>query len=114
MIYPFVPSPAPIEEIKNSEAYRLHELLEKTPFSKISNTDKEKLKIIFNELWHAEAYKYGVIKLRGYKIDFKKHLKTFWVKTKYYGIIEIRAFSKTFVRKCSVNSSHILKIVEIN
>jgi len=113
MIYPFVEKPAPIEEIKGSNAYHLHEVLKEKSFKELSKEERKLIEITFNELWNPDTYKHGVYKLRGYKISFKEHLKRYFVKTKYYGIMEIFAFNKTLIRKCATTPSHILEIVEV-
>lgn len=114
MIYPFVKEPCDLEGLKDSKAYILHKRLEEVDFKGLNEEELANLNIIFNELWHPETYRHGIYKLMGWEFDFSKWLKTYWVKTKYSGIIEIRSFSKMFIRKNASTPSQILKIIEVN
>lgn len=69
------------------------------------NGNKEPFKQL--EIATTEPY----IKFMGWRFDLKPYLKKYWVKTKYYGILEYYAINKTAIRKAL--KSHCLKIVEI-
>ena len=47
----------------------------------------------------------------GWCFDLRPYLRRFWVKTKYYGIMEYYAVNKSAIRK--ELKSHVIKIVEI-
>lgn len=50
-------------------------------------------------------------RIGGWCFDLRPYLKKYWVKTKYYGILEYYAVNKTAIRK--ELKSYALKIVEI-
>lgn len=50
-------------------------------------------------------------KMQGWAFDLKPYLRRFWVKTKYYGILEYWAVNKTAIRK--ELKSGCLEIVEV-
>lgn len=50
-------------------------------------------------------------KLGGWAFPYREYLKRFWVKTKYYGILEYFALNKTDIRKDL--KSAVLEIVEL-
>lgn len=116
MIYSFVEKSVPIDAIKNYLVYQLHERLKELngDYTKLTAEEKERLFAIFSELWNPDTYRKGIYRISGWVIDFTEWTKTFWVKTKYHGIIEVRSFSKTMVRKCSCNPNDIIKIVQID
>ena len=51
-----------------------------------------------------------VYKCAGWCIPFSEYMRRFWVKTKYYGIIEMYALNKTDIRK--ELKSGIIEIIE--
>ena len=63
----------------------------------------------FNDLQIATTDPY--YKIGGWCIPLMPYLHKYWVKTKYYGILEYYAVNKTAVRK--ELKSHCLKIVEV-
>lgn len=114
MIYKFVSHETKIENIKNSIAYECYQKLKEVgSYAKLSKEYKEKLNICFSELWHYETYKTGKYKIMGYIIDFSEWQKTFYVKTKYHGIREIKSFNKTFLINNATSKSGIIYIVEV-
>jgi hypothetical protein len=116
MIYPFVSEPAEQSQVENSYVGRLLKALEREEgnVNKLSDEEKDLIESVFSELGHPDTYTKGFIKISGYIIDFNKFLKTYWIKDKYYGIREVRSFSKMYVRKCSCTPHNILKIVEVD
>ena len=50
-------------------------------------------------------------KIAGWAFDLRPYLRKFWVKTKYYGILEYYAVNKTAIR--NELKSHCIKIIEI-
>ena len=52
-----------------------------------------------------------VYKCSGWCIPYHQYLRRFWVKTKYYGIIEMYALNKTDIRK--ELKSQVIQIVEV-
>lgn len=52
-----------------------------------------------------------VYKCSGWCIPFAEYMRRFWVKTKYYGIIEMYALNKTDIRK--ELKSNIIEIMEV-
>ena len=112
MIYKFSQySTTTFDEIKSSRIYIVHEKLHSGVRWSQLNPDE---KILFDELRHFDAYTRGMYCLMGWAFDFSKIFKTYWVKDKYYGIREIKAPCKTFIRELSACPSHILKIIEVN
>lgn len=51
-----------------------------------------------------------VYKVSGWAFPYSEYLRRFWVKTKYYGIIEMWALNKTDIRKELKNNA--IEIVE--
>lgn len=45
------------------------------------------------------------------RIPFAEYMRRFWVKTKYYGIIEMYALNKTDIRK--ELKSNVIEIMEV-
>ena len=115
MIYPFVEKPASMEAIEGSAAVRLLRALERENgnVKKLTEDEKELIETVFGELGHPNTYTQGIAKILGYIVDFRPFLKSYWVKTKYYGIREIKAFNKTYIRKLATTPSEIIKIIEI-
>lgn len=52
-----------------------------------------------------------VYKCMGWVFPFAEYMRRFWVKTKYYGIVEMYALNKTDIRK--ELKSDIIEIVEV-
>lgn len=52
------------------------------------------------------------VKIGGWCFPLAPYLKKYWVKTKYYGILEYYAVNKTAIRK--ELKSHCIKIVEVD
>lgn len=52
-----------------------------------------------------------IYRLGGWAFPYREYLKRFWVKTKYYGILEYFALNKTDIRK--ELKSAVLEIVEL-
>lgn len=50
-------------------------------------------------------------KIGGWCFPLSQYLRRFWVKTKYYGILEYYAVNKTAIRK--ELKSHVIQIVEV-
>ena len=104
MYYRF--SSTAIENPEGLSAYELYKRIEAG----------EKLKgehPLFNELWHPEAYRNGIIKQLGWVFDFRPFFKLYLVKFKHYGWMEVYAPNKGFIRANASTPSHILKIVEM-
>ena len=61
----------------------------------------------------------GYTQIAGYQFNFRPFLKTFWIKTKYYNIIERYATDKTAARyqlnaKEYTPNSQIIKIMQVS
>lgn len=69
------------------------------------NGDREPLKAL-----HI-ATREPLFKRSGWAVPYAEYMRRFWVKTKYYGIIEMYALNKTDIRK--ELKSDCLKIVEV-
>lgn len=67
----------------------------------------------FSELWNPDAFRYGTYKLMGWVFNFAPLFKTYLVKRKYEGWVEIKAPNKTFIRRHATSPSYILRIVEL-
>lgn len=99
-----------LEEIQTAPFFKVYEKLNAgVRWSQL--TDNEKA--FFNELFHHETYKHGIYRIAGWAFNLSDVFKTYWVKDKYYGIREIKAPCKTFIREMSACPSHILKIIEV-
>jgi len=97
----------PVEDQKDTNHYKLLEKLNNG--ETLTRQEKDSLSL----------YEYcGCIHVGGWCFNFRPYLKTFWIKTKYDGIIETYAFDKTNVRalfkKNYMSQSQIIKIVEVN
>lgn len=53
----------------------------------------------------------AVYKIGGWAFMYAEYLRKFWVKTRYYGIIEVYAMNKTDIRK--EYGREVIKIVEV-
>ncbi len=49
----------------------------------------------------------------GWCFPLEAYLKKYWVKTKYYGIVEYYAVNKTAIRN-KIGSHNIIKIIEVS
>ena len=58
------------------------------------------------------ATEHPIYKIMGWAFPFREYMRKFWVKTKYYGILEIYAMNKTDIRK-EYRHTGVIKIVEI-
>lgn len=67
----------------------------------------------FSELWHPDCYRTGCVKVMGWLYDFSPYFKRHLVRTKHYGWNEVRAYSKTMIRKLSSTPSWIEEIIEV-
>lgn len=63
----------------------------------------------FNDLQIATTEPY--YKRGGWCFSLRPYLRRFWVKTKYYGILEYYAVNKSAIRK--ELKSHVIQIVEV-
>jgi len=70
------------------------------------NGDKEPLKSL-----HI-ATQSPFYKSMGWCVPYAEYMRRFWVKTKYYGIIEMYALNKTDIRK-ELKSHNIIEIKEV-
>lgn len=52
-----------------------------------------------------------VYKIGGWAFRYAEYLRKFWVKTRYYGILEVYALNKTDIRK--EYGHNVIKIVEV-
>lgn len=105
MYYKFSSYGVSEDQIKKTRAYEIHEMLENgVKWCKIP----EELKIAFY------TDNNGTVKSGGWCFDFSRLFKCYWVKVKYYGIIQIYAPNKTYIRQHYPTPSHIIKIVEVN
>lgn len=96
--YKFVSwEPWPLEKVLNGEIPRA--------LSEYDNGNKKP----FNNLMIATTD--PVYKTGGWCFPLAGYLKKYWVKTKYYGILEYYAVNKTAIRK-ELKSS-VIKIVEV-
>ena len=100
------------KDIENTRVLNLYNRLENGE-KPTSEENKKDIEILFNELGHGEAYENGIYLLMGYKFNFRKFMKKYLVKMKYYGWVEIYSFNKTFIRENSMHPSYILQIIEL-
>ena len=112
-VYPFTANPAPKSELMDSRVYQALKLLEeRKAYSKLTKTEKEFVNNLFTELWNPDAYKYGIIKVRGWAFDFRPFMKKYLVNYRYYGWKEVWSFNKSCIRNNYSTPSHVLEIVE--
>ena len=105
-VYKFVSHEiSPVEENSESFIYQAREKLN----SGVDLTKEEK-RTIFNATYNQNGAKNVGLKLMGWMFLFPEIMKKYWVKTKYYGILEIFAPDKTAIRK---EIGQIIKIVEV-
>ena len=52
-----------------------------------------------------------VFKIGGWAFPYAEYMRKFWVKTRYYGIIEVYAMNKTDIRK--EYGHEVIKIIEV-
>lgn len=60
--------------------------------------------------WDIPAFE-TIYKCSGWCIPFAEYMRRFWVKIKYYGIIEMYALNKTDIRK--ELKSNVIEIMEV-
>lgn len=114
MFYAFVKDPISEEELKKTKPYQMLRLIEgKGGYQKLSLEEKQLVNTLFDELVYYDTYRTGLVKIGGWIIDFTKYLKTYLVKNKFYGWMEIKAFNKTSIRQNAITPSHILNIQEL-
>lgn len=70
-------------------------------------------KVLFNELWHPEAYASGVICQSGWLFDLREFFKEYWVEDEISGIRMIFAHCRGFIREMSAYPHHLHRIIEI-
>lgn len=112
LVYKFVS-----HDISPKEDYKEH------PLCKLMQAYSEKRKLTeeeqkwentyFSELCHHDAYRHGIFKLMGWAFNFAPLFKTYLVKLKYDGWVEMSAPNKTFIRRHAIRPSYILRIVEL-
>lgn len=74
--------------------------------------NKTPLLDLFHNTSDLELLRNGYFRIGGWQFSIKEYCKTFWVKTRYYGIIQVFAPDKTTIRN-ALGSYHTIKIVEV-
>lgn len=78
------------------------------------DTDMPELAMLFDELWHPDAYRFGKYRLAGVMYDFSPCLTRFVVKYDFNDHwTEVHSLSKTVIRKLSCYKHNIREIVRI-
>jgi hypothetical protein len=108
MIYKFVKHEIPpLENLKNTFAYQLHEKLERG--EKLTRDDKD---FAFRQI-HTNIYSKAGIALHGWMFNYQEWLNEYWVEFDYGGNLVYEryfAFDKTSIRS---ELSNISRIVEV-
>ena len=108
MIYKFVSWEIdPLENLKGTKVFEIYNKLQNG--EKLTREEKD---YIFSNLQN-NAYSRTGVPVLGWMFDFSEFLKSYWVKTRNYGILEVYAFDKTSIHNY-YGSYEILKIVEID
>ena len=76
------------------------------------NGDYTLLNNLYKNRFSLETIQNPVYKCGGWAFPFGHLLKKYWIKVRYYGIVEGYAPSKTAIRD-AVGKYHVLKIVEV-
>ena len=76
------------------------------------NGNYDPLKQLYKSGFSEETIKNPVYKCGGWAFPFRHLLRKYWIKTRYYGIIEGYAPNKTAIYD-AIGKYHVLKIVEI-
>lgn len=93
-----------IEKIKQNPIPRAIESAE--------NGDYKPLIHLYENNFSMDTLQNPIYKCLGWCFPFSHVLKTFWVKTKYYGIMECHAPNKTCIRKI-IGTHNVYKIIEV-
>jgi hypothetical protein len=108
MIYKFVKHEIPpLENLKNTFAYQLHEKLERG--EKLTRDDKD---FAFRQI-HTNIYSKAGIALHGWMFNYQEWLNEYWIEFDYGGNLVYEryfAFDKTSIRN---ELDHISRIVEV-
>lgn len=108
MIFKFVNwEVSPLEELKGTKIDVIYEKLQQNE-EKLSREEKN---WVFEKL-QTNAYSRTGIPLMGWMFDLSDYLKTYWVKTRYYGILEVYSLDKTSIRNY-FGSYYVLEIMEV-
>lgn len=113
LVYKFVSHDiSPKEDYKDHALCKLMQAYSEK--RKLTEEEQKWENTYFSELWHSDAYRHGIYKLMGWAFNFAPLFKTYLVKLKYEGWVEMRAPNKTFIRRHATSPSYILRIVELD
>ena len=76
------------------------------------NGDKKPLIEYFRMGGHADLMKNGYFRIGGWQFSIKEYCKKYWVKVKYYGIIEVYSPDKTSIRN-TYGKHNVFQIIEV-
>lgn len=76
------------------------------------NGDYKPLKELYKNSFNEETIRHPVYECGGWAFPFGYLLKKYWIKTRYFGIIEGYAPNKTAIYD-AIGKYHVLKIVEV-
>lgn len=76
------------------------------------NGDYQPLKELYKNSFNLETVRNPVYKCGGWAFPFRHLLKKYWIKLRYYGIVEGYAPNKTAIYN-AVGKYQVLKIIEI-
>lgn len=77
------------------------------------NGDKNAIKEYYKEYAMLETLRNPVVKVGGWAFSLREFCRAFWVKTRYYGIMELYAPNKSAIYSV-LGRYHVLKIVEVD
>lgn len=77
------------------------------------NGDKNALKQYYREYATLATLQNPVVKVGGWAFSLHEYCRAFWVKTRYYGIMELYAPNKSAIYSV-LGRYHVLQIVEVD
>lgn len=75
--------------------------------------DKNAIKEYYRECATLETLRNPVVKVGGWAFSLREFCRVFWVKTRYYGIMELYAPNKSAIYSI-LGRYHVLQIVEVD
>jgi hypothetical protein len=77
------------------------------------NGDKNAIKAYYKEYATLDTLKNPVVKVGGWAFSLREVCRVFWVKTRYYGIMELYAPNKSAIYSI-LGRYHVLRIEEVD
>lgn len=74
--------------------------------------DKNAIKEYYRQSATLETLQTSIVKIGGWAFSLQEYCRCYWVKTRYYGIMELYAPNKTVIYSI-LGKYHVLKIQEV-